>query len=355
MIRSTPVACSSARMLRPSRPMIRPFISSDGRWTTRHRVLGRVVRGDALHRGQDDVAGLVLGLLARGALDGAGELDGVVLGLGADGLEEHGLGVLGSHARHALERHDLLLGRAGKVFLRLVELALAVEELAVALLEHLRRAGRAARRAATRRRSWAVSSLRRARASSSASRAEAQLLVLRLEDQFLLAGAGLGLDAAGFRLGGLHALRCPHAPDQSAEYGSADGGQQRPPPPRSVSPSVVLPSGPDHAAGRVTCAKARSREARRYRRRTMAVAWSRTVGSTVRAPSLGRDRAGASVRKRLFMGDLERPASVGPSLRRVNRGCCPGALPAPASALRREPPARARQAPVEPPDVPISV
>ena len=30
------------------------------------RVLGRVVGGDALHRGQDDVAGLVLGLLARG-------------------------------------------------------------------------------------------------------------------------------------------------------------------------------------------------------------------------------------------------------------------------------------------------
>ena len=34
MIRSTPVACSSARMLRPSRPMMRPFISSFGRATT---------------------------------------------------------------------------------------------------------------------------------------------------------------------------------------------------------------------------------------------------------------------------------------------------------------------------------
>ena len=34
MIRSIPVACSSARMLRPSRPMIRPFISSDGSGTT---------------------------------------------------------------------------------------------------------------------------------------------------------------------------------------------------------------------------------------------------------------------------------------------------------------------------------
>ena len=34
MIRSTPVRVSSARMLRPSRPMIRPFISSLGRGTT---------------------------------------------------------------------------------------------------------------------------------------------------------------------------------------------------------------------------------------------------------------------------------------------------------------------------------
>ena len=34
MIRSTPVAASSARMLRPSRPMIRPFMSSEGSSTT---------------------------------------------------------------------------------------------------------------------------------------------------------------------------------------------------------------------------------------------------------------------------------------------------------------------------------
>ena len=32
-MRSTPVASSSARMFRPSRPMIRPFMSSDGRST----------------------------------------------------------------------------------------------------------------------------------------------------------------------------------------------------------------------------------------------------------------------------------------------------------------------------------
>ena len=34
MIRSTPVAVSSVRMLRPSRPMMRPFMSSFGSDTT---------------------------------------------------------------------------------------------------------------------------------------------------------------------------------------------------------------------------------------------------------------------------------------------------------------------------------
>ena len=34
MMKSTPVRCSSARMLRPSRPMIRPFMSSDGSSTS---------------------------------------------------------------------------------------------------------------------------------------------------------------------------------------------------------------------------------------------------------------------------------------------------------------------------------
>ena len=75
-------------MLRPSRPMIRPFISSFGQVDDGHRVLGGVVRGDALHRGHDDVAGLLGGLLAGPPLDRPGELDRVVLGLLADGLEE---------------------------------------------------------------------------------------------------------------------------------------------------------------------------------------------------------------------------------------------------------------------------
>ena len=74
-------------MLRPSRPMIRPFIvvrkMDDG-----HGVLRGVVRGHPLHRGEDDVAGLVRGLLAGASLDRAGELDGVAFGLLADRLED---------------------------------------------------------------------------------------------------------------------------------------------------------------------------------------------------------------------------------------------------------------------------
>ena len=51
-------------------------------------VLRRVVGGHALHRGDDDLARLLLGLVAGAPLDGPGELDGVVLGLLADGLEQ---------------------------------------------------------------------------------------------------------------------------------------------------------------------------------------------------------------------------------------------------------------------------
>ena len=61
----------------------------------RHRVLRGVIRGDPLDRRHDDVAGLLLGLVARATLDRAGELDRVVLRILADGVEEQALRVLG--------------------------------------------------------------------------------------------------------------------------------------------------------------------------------------------------------------------------------------------------------------------
>ena len=67
MMKSTPVRFSSARMLRPSRPMMRPFISSEGRCTTETVVSAAWLGGEALHRHREDRAhaplGVALGLL----------------------------------------------------------------------------------------------------------------------------------------------------------------------------------------------------------------------------------------------------------------------------------------------------
>jgi hypothetical protein len=64
MITSTPVACSKARMFRPSRPMILPLISSFGSVTSRSVV--SAVWSDAIRpdRDRDDLLRLAA---ARGA------------------------------------------------------------------------------------------------------------------------------------------------------------------------------------------------------------------------------------------------------------------------------------------------
>ena len=54
MMTSTPVAVSKARMFRPSRPMIRPFISSLGSGTAATVRLGGVLRGEPLDGHRDD-------------------------------------------------------------------------------------------------------------------------------------------------------------------------------------------------------------------------------------------------------------------------------------------------------------
>src|SRR4029079_1793408 len=55
----------------------------------------------------------------------------------------------------------------------------------------------------------------------------AELLVLCLEDQFLLAGACLGLDPAGFGGRRLHRLRGPKAAHEKANDDTTDGGRNR--------------------------------------------------------------------------------------------------------------------------------
>ena len=144
------------------------------------------------------------------------ELDGVVLGLGADGLEQHRLGVLGGHARHALEGDDLFADGAGRALPstsrarapgrgacgRALEHLGALVELLVALDEAPLLRGELAA---------AGPGLFLGLAT------EAELLVLGLEDELLLAGASFGLDAACLGLGRLHPLRGPHAAGECAE------------------------------------------------------------------------------------------------------------------------------------------
>ncbi len=57
MMRSTPVRVSRVRMLRPSRPMMRPFIIVLGRGTTRRWRSATWSAAQALEATRDDLAG----------------------------------------------------------------------------------------------------------------------------------------------------------------------------------------------------------------------------------------------------------------------------------------------------------
>ena len=188
-------------------------------------MLGRVVGGHPLHRRDDDVAGLLIGLVAGLALDRAAQLHRVVLGLFAHGLEQESLGIVRGQARDALEGVDLLLVGPGELLAGTIDLALALEQLAGTVLEHV---GALVELFVT----LEQPPFERGKLAASCSclflglALEAQLLVLGFEDQFLLAGARLGLDAAAFGRCGLHRLRRPDAAQENAEYGSAGGGHE---------------------------------------------------------------------------------------------------------------------------------
>src|SRR3954454_14947889 len=106
MMKSTPVRCSRARMLRPSRPMMRPFMSSAGSWTTdtvvsaawpaasRCMTTARVLRtrwgggGEPLHDDGEDVANAAVGVALGLLLDLAHEPRTVVADLVLELLEQ---------------------------------------------------------------------------------------------------------------------------------------------------------------------------------------------------------------------------------------------------------------------------
>ena len=191
----------------------------------RHRVLGGVVRRDPLDGGDDDVARLVVGRLAGGSFDRPGELDGVVLGLLADGVEEDRLGVLAGHPAHPLERPDLLLVGLGDFLAGPVDLALPVEDLAVATLEHV--GPLVELLVALEEASLEVGQLGPLGAGLVLRLAlEADLLLLRLEDEVLLLAPRLLDDQGGLLLGLLDPAAGEDATCQESENGSAGEGQQ---------------------------------------------------------------------------------------------------------------------------------
>ena len=110
MIRSTPVTASKARMLRPSRPMMRPFMSSRRQREDGDGRLRGLLGGDPLDGQGDDLARAAVGLLPRLLLEVADQAHGVALGLLLDLLDEHGLGLGGGHGRDLLEAAAVLLG-----------------------------------------------------------------------------------------------------------------------------------------------------------------------------------------------------------------------------------------------------
>ena len=180
------------------------------------RVLRGVVGGDALDRRDDHLPGALLRLVARLALDDPGEPDGVGLGLDLDGFEELRLRLLGGHVGDPLERFDLLVSSALQLVARLLEVPLPVEELPVALLEHV----------------GALVELLVAGKEAAFEAGEvvptdpcfffglaleAELLVLGLEDQLLLLCAGLGDDPSRLVLRGPDRLGGPQSAGEESE------------------------------------------------------------------------------------------------------------------------------------------
>ena len=96
-------------MLRPSRPMIRPFRSSLGEIDHRDGRLDGMLGGASLDGVDDDVAGPHLGRLARLGLDALDHVGGVAPGVGLDLAEQQFLGLVGGQAGDALQ-FALLLG-----------------------------------------------------------------------------------------------------------------------------------------------------------------------------------------------------------------------------------------------------
>ena len=102
-MRLTPVTASRVRMLRPSRPMIRPFMSSEGSGTTETVGLGDHFGSQALDGGGQDPPGPAVGLLPCLYLEVADQDHGVATAVMLDLGQQLVLGGLGVDAGDPLE------------------------------------------------------------------------------------------------------------------------------------------------------------------------------------------------------------------------------------------------------------
>ena len=112
MMKSTPVRFSSARMLRPSRPMIRPFMSSEGSCTTETVVSAAWPAASRCMATDEDRAHAALGVALGLLLDLAHEPGRVVARLVLDLLEQRCLACAGAQAGDALQRARVLVAQA---------------------------------------------------------------------------------------------------------------------------------------------------------------------------------------------------------------------------------------------------
>ena len=192
----------------------------------RHGVLRGVISGDPLHRGQDDVAGLVGGLFAGSPLDRTGELHRIALGLLADGLEQDPLGVLGGQAADLLQRGDALLVELLESLAALVELDLLLEELPVSLLEHV--GALVELLVAGVEPALEVRELAAPLAGVVLGLTlEADLLFLGLEDQVLLLGPSIRHDARGLLVSDLELLAGEPVPGEEPRADANGEADQR--------------------------------------------------------------------------------------------------------------------------------
>ena len=212
-------------MLRPSRPMIRPFISSEGRCTTETvcsavwSAATRCIAVMTMSRALSWASSRALRSIARASFTASCSASSRTASMRMP------LASSADMPGDAFEGGDLLAVGPGQLVAGLVEVALALEQLAIALFEHV--GALVELLVALEEPSLEAGQLAATSAGLFLGLAlEAELLVLGLEDQLLLAGPGLGLDPA--RLGGrrLDRLRCPDAAHEGAEYGSADGGPE---------------------------------------------------------------------------------------------------------------------------------